>query len=117
MALVKYNTKVGMKLEPVVEGTLIADGTEQTLVENDVLSLLTGYLSLDNMQAGDSVIIRQYVRINGVYTLYASETFSGVQTEPGLHFQTRPTKDNSKITLQQTAGGYRSFDYEFVREV
>jgi len=59
MGIAIFNRKVGMKLEPVAEGTLTADGTEQTLVEDVVLSNLSGFVSLAEIEAGDIVIIRQ----------------------------------------------------------
>lgn len=106
-----------MKLEPVAEGKLTANGTEQTMVECPDLAILEGFVNLGNMQAGDSIIIRQYVMINSNYTLYAQETYNGVTTEPALHITPRAHKDKTKITLEQTAGSYRDYDYEFVREV
>jgi hypothetical protein len=117
MGIVIFNRKVGMKLEPFAEGILVADGMEQLVVENPVLSILTGYLGLGNLQAGDTVIIRQYVKLDGTYGLYASETYSGIQTEPTLHFTGRPSMDKIKLTLEQTAGVMKSFAYQFIREV
>jgi len=54
--------------------------------------------------------------INSSSELYAQDTFSGPQNEL-LHFQSRAFKDTTRVTLQQTAGSYKTFDYEFVREV
>jgi len=117
MGLAIFNRKVGMRLEVVAEGALVADGSEQVMVESPDLAILTGWISLSNLQGGDTIIIRQYVWVNTVKELYAQETFSGAQPEALLHISRRAHKDKTQITLQQTAGSYRSFDYEFVREV
>jgi len=106
-----------MKLEPLSEGTLTADGTEQIVVESMILAILAGWLVMDKMEAGDTITIKQYVSVNGTYQLYAQEPYSNVQTEPVLHISPRVHRDRIKITLQQTTGPYKTFDYEFTREV
>lgn len=117
MGIAYFNRKVGMKLEVVAEGALTADGSEQDLVVCDNLAILTGYTSMSEMVAGDTIIIKQYMTVNGHEELYHQETYSGVPTEPIIHFQSRPHKDRTRITLQQVAGPYKIFNYEFVREV
>jgi len=106
-------------LEEVSVGTLTADGLEQTVAELTVLGTLEGYIDLANMQAGDTVIIREYVRLKsgGTYRLYASSTYSDAQSEPALHVVKLPTKYGVRVTLQQTAGVNRTYDYNFFREV
>ncbi|MEM2365705.1 MAG: hypothetical protein QXL06_02050 [Nitrososphaerota archaeon] len=105
-----------------IEGTLVADGSEQNLildeVEGNPQRHLEGYLDLSSMQSGDIVIIRQYMKISptGSYVKYAEETFTGAQSLPLLHIITKPAKYGIKITLQQTAGTYRSFTYQFFRK-
>lgn len=107
-----------MRLEPVAEGVLTADGIEQTLVEDTLLSNLSGFVSLINMGAGDTVTIRQYIDLNGAsYRLYADETYSGTQIQPAIYITAKTSNTKMKITLQQTAGAYRQFPYEFNREV
>ena len=118
MAITYFNRKVGMKLELVAEGTLIADGTEQTLVEDTLLSNLSGFISLFNMEIGDTVTIRQYVDMNGDgYRLYADETYNDAQIQPAVYITSKTSNTRMRITLQQTAGTYRQFAYEFNREV
>lgn len=113
-----FNRKVGMKIEPVAEGAKTADGSEQKVVEDSAgPAILSGFISLKNLQGGDSVTVRAYAMVNGTYGLYGQDTYTGAQTEPVLRINGIRYKDKIKITLQQTAGSYRSFDYEFVREV
>jgi hypothetical protein len=107
-----------MSLEVFAEGTLMADGSEQTLVEFAELGTLEGYINLSNLEAGDSITIRYYLKTkkDGVYHLYHSETYSGAQTNPTVHFVKLPTKYGCKITLEQTAGAHQTLDYIFFKE-
>jgi len=100
-------------------GTLTADGTEQDVVELTELGTLEGWIDLSNMQAGDSVTIREYVRLKsgGTYRLYDSATYTGAQTKPALHVVKLPTRYGLKVTLEQTAGVNRDYDYNFFRRV
>ena len=117
MTGIKVRGQTAMRLEPVAQGTIIADGTEQLVVEDAVLSNLSGFLDLVELQAGDTVIIRQYVDMNGGYKLYAEESYSDVQAQPALHLTPKTSNTKMKVTLEQTAGTYKEFGYEFVREV
>jgi len=105
-----------------IEGTLVADGSEQNLildeVEGNPQRHLEGYLDLSSLQDGDVVIIRQYMKISptGNYVKYAEETYSGAQSLPLLHIITKPARYGLKLTLQQTQGTYRSFTYQFFRK-
>jgi len=100
-------------------GTLTADGTEQTVVEVITLGTLEGYIDLANMQAGDSVTIREYVKLKsgGTYRLYDSATYTDAQSKPALHIVKLPTRYGIKVTLEQTAGVYRDYNYNFFRRV
>ena len=109
---------VAVPREVIAEGTLVADGTEQTVVEYVGLAVVHGYIDLQNMETGDEVVIRAYVRFkpDGAYKKYAEETYSGPQSLPALYVLPRLTVYGIKVTLQQTAGTYKSFDYIFVKE-
>jgi hypothetical protein len=104
-------------LEELAVGTLTADGTEQTIVESNVTGEIEGWIDLANMALGDSVTIKIYVKmkLNGSYRLYDSTTYSDVQTYPAIHIVKVPSKYGFKVTLQQTAGTYKNFDYNFFR--
>jgi len=106
-------------LEEFAIGTLTANGTEQTVAESTALCTIEGHIDLSNMQVGDSITIREYIKhkSGGTYRLYDSAEYSDVQTKPCLHVSKLPSKYGAKITLQQTSGTYRAFDYDFFREV
>jgi hypothetical protein len=104
----------------VGKGTIIADGSEQTLIEYaGRVASISGYVDLSNMDAGDAVTIRCYVKIreDADYKLYRSETFEGKQPEPALYMLPRLSGFAFKTTLQQTSGAYKSYDYLFVKGV
>jgi hypothetical protein len=105
-------------LKVIARGTLLADGSEQAVAEYaGAVALVSGYLDLSNMVEGDSVTVRSYVRIRegGEYVLYRSETFYGRPPEPALYLLPRLVGYAFKVTLQQTAGAFKNFDYLFVK--
>jgi len=103
-------------LESPYEGTITANGTEQTLVEHtDTREFwLEGWIDLSNLQAGDTLLIKEYVKVKsgGTYRKYAEKSFSGVQNLTALHILTLPSRYGIKITITQTTGTYRSYDYQ-----
>jgi hypothetical protein len=103
---------------PYSKGTLIANGEEQTLIEFIGVGTISGYVDLQNMEEGDEIIIRYYTKIMelGEYKMYKYRIYTGKQEEPMLHFKPMAVDVALKITLQQTAGTYKSFDYNFIRE-
>jgi len=101
------------------EGVLTADGTEQIIVEASGILNLEGYVDLSEMVEGDRVVLRRYVKIQegDEYKLHASDTYSGVQAEPLVRFPFIAGYYGIKVTLQQTAGTYKNFPYQFFKEV
>ncbi len=99
-------------------GTLTADGTEQTVRDYTGLGKLHAYIDLTNMVAGNSVTIRQFMKIKtaGAYVKYAQETYTDVQTLPLLHIIMKPGKFGVKVTLQQAAVVYKTYDWETLVE-
>jgi len=111
----------GVEISLVAEGTLVADGTEQTVVEvaeSKKPIRIYGWISLDNMDTGDQVTIYVYVKVKsgGSYIRHAIEQFADAQEKPAVYFVDRVVQYGFKVTLQQTAGTYRSFDYIFWKE-
>jgi hypothetical protein len=111
-----------------VGGTLTADGTEQTLyIDNEPLGCMnvpTGFIDLDNMLAGDAIVLRIYYRIRdgGSLKLWASGTYSGVDGgladgQKLIEFASMPNRHGIQITLEQTAGTNRDYDWEIFIEV
>jgi len=106
-------------LEEAAVGTLTADGSLQDVVELTALGTLEGHIDLVNMQAGDTVVISEYIKMKtgGTYRLYDSATYNNAQTKPSLHVVKLPGKYGVVVRLQQTAGVNRDYDYNFFREV
>jgi hypothetical protein len=104
-----------------LEGTLSADGTEQIVVEatGTLEFQLDGYIDLTNMASGDTVVVREYMKIQpaGSYVKYAQEPYSGAQDIPLLHVLTKPARYGLKVTLQQTAGTNRDYPYQFFKRI
>ena len=99
-------------------GTLTATGAEDTIRIYTGTGKLHCYIDLFNMVAGNSVTIRQYMTIKtaGTYRLYAQETYTDVQTLSLLHIVMKPSKFGVKITLQQAAVVYKTYDWETLVE-
>lgn len=74
---------------------------------------ISGYIDLSAMQAGDTVQIRQYVKVDVEFKLYASEPYNGTQSSPALYFPKKISATSMKITLEQTAGIYRRYPHAF----
>ena len=100
-------------------GTLTADGTEQTLIEITANSTPYefggGSIKLDNMQEGDTTIIRKYKKIaNGdTYEVpFDIITKNGAQ-QTSLEIDRFYNQYGLKITLEQTAGTNRTYKHEW----
>jgi hypothetical protein len=104
-----------------IEGTVTMDGTEKNVVLDEVTGnpqrFLEGYIDLTPMASGDTIVIRQYMKIAsaGDYVKYAEETYSGAQSPPLLYIVTKPGRYGIKVTAQQTAGTYRTLTFQFFR--
>ena len=110
--------RYGMMLDAFLDGTLSMDGTEQTLMEYVKVARIMGYLDLWNMEAGDVVVVRQYMRIKPEtpYRKYEGATYSGPQDPPIVYLTPKESDYGNKITVQQTVGDLKSFNYNFIRE-
>ncbi|MEM2587952.1 MAG: hypothetical protein QXV23_06595 [Candidatus Bathyarchaeia archaeon] len=104
-----------------IEGSVAMDGTEKVVVLDEISGnpqrYLEGYVDLTPMASGDTIVIRQYMKISatGDYVKYAEESYSGAQSLPLLYITTKPARYGIKITIQQTAGTNRTFTYQFFR--
>jgi hypothetical protein len=104
-----------------IEGSVVMDGTEKNVVLDEVSGnpsrFLEGYIDLSPMESGDTIVIRQYIKIApaGNYVKHAEETYTGAQTLPLLYIATKTGRYGIKITAQQTAGTNRTLTYQFFR--
>lgn len=104
---------------PPLTGIIIANGGEQTVYEVSSPSVkLLAYIDLSRMEAGDEVVVREYlmIREGGEYVKYHDETYRGVQDPPLLYITPKTVTYEGKITIQQTKGSFKSFDYNIIKE-
>ena len=87
--------------------------TEHTLTTQTGNKFYTGYVDLTNMQSGDTVEIRVSIIIKaaGSHILYYLGTYSGVQTNPLVFIPTLPSDISWKLTLRQSVGTGRNYDW------
>jgi hypothetical protein len=118
MSVVITGAKEAKKLKPIKTGNLVADGTEQTLLEFEDVAKIIGYVDLSAMVIGDTIIIRQYMKIaaDETYKKYAEQPLVGVQPEPLLYITPKETDVAILITLQQTTGTLKRFPHNFMKE-
>jgi hypothetical protein len=110
-------TARAMVLHHLGNGTMMTDGAEQKVFEYSRIEpfKLEGYIDLSNMKTGDEIIIRQYVKIkpDGELKKYWEEKYNGIQANPICYITPKPSIYGILITVQQTAGSYITFDWEF----
>lgn len=100
----------------IAEDAVIADGSEQVILEVSRSGRFSGYIDLSEMQAGDGITVRQYVAINGAYKRYAAEQYSGVQSDPVIYVTPKEVATKMRVTVEQIAGVFRRIPYNFVVE-
>ena len=125
-AIADYSAARAAKMDKIQDfieeafGTLTATGAEDTIKEIlTTINKLHCFIDLTAMQAGDTIVVRQYMTIKsaGSPIKYAEETFSDVQTLPMLYVVTKPARYGIKITLEQTLGTNRDYDWETFQEL
>jgi hypothetical protein len=82
--------------------------------------LVEGYIDLSALASGDTVVIREYIAVDGVnYKTFATVTFSGPVSDPVIRFHTKTLLAGMpyRVTVTQTSGTLRSFPYGFIVEV
>ena len=88
-------------------------GTEHTLTTQTGNKFYMAYIDLTNMASGDTVEIRVslIIKTAGSHILYYLGTYAGVQTNPLVYVPTLPSDLSWKLTLKQTTGTGRNYDY------
>lgn len=88
-------------------------GTEHTLTTQTGNKFYTAYIDLTNMTSTDTVEIRVSVIVKaaGSHILYYLGTYSGAQSNPLVYIASLPSDISWKLTLKQTAGTGRTYDY------
>lgn len=87
-------------------------------IEDTVPFKVQGYISLHNMESGDSILVVEEVRDqdDSTYREYARNTYSDAQTSPMVWFEEKVCQ-GWRIRIQRTAGADREFSYQFFKEV
>ena len=109
-------------------GTATATGQEQTLyIDNEPLGCwepLALWVDLDNMQGGDTTVIRVYHRLNdsGGLQLWSYNSYTGA--DGGLangmkvvKIELGSNRHGFRATLDQTAGVNRDYDWELFARI
>lgn len=115
------------KLPPAVlvlseedSGTLTADGTEQEIVSKTSTVPFMAQLTLDvsNLVAADQILITETIKVlsGGGLEQFTRTHITGEQEEPILIFAPKYTVKQYRVTLQQLAGTYKSFDWNLIVE-
>jgi hypothetical protein len=104
-----------------IEGSVETAPTEAYVVLDELSGnpprFLEGYIDLSALATGDTIIVRQYIKITptGSYVKYAEETYSGPQDLPLLYIVTKPCRYGILITVTQTEGTSRVLPFQFFR--
>jgi len=82
--------------------------------------IVEGYIDLNALASGDQVIVREYIALDGTnYRTFATVTYSGPVSDPIVRFHTKTIPNNAmyRVTITQTSGTLRTFNYGFILEV
>lgn len=98
-------------------GTVTADGTEQTLATSTSNATFQPKVDLSNMAIGDAVELRIYTKVLTGSTLHQcwKGTYANVQVNPVAIGPMLASDFSYKLTLKQTAGTDRNYDWSLLR--
>ena len=110
-----------LKLKHLGSGNMKADGTEQIIFEfsrNEPFKL-EGWISLENMENGDTLVVRQYEKldVDDKYVMHAEDVYYDAQKEKLIRISPKIGMRGVKITIQQTSGSYKYYPWEFYMAV
>ena len=104
----------------VFENTLVSNRSEQIIAEtsHNTAHYLFGKIDLSQMRDGDTVMLRVFVKIraNSGYKSHAWNVYKNVQDPQLVTILPQFSVYGVKVTLKQTAGANKSYDYIFGRE-
>ena len=98
-----------MKFKPLIDSTILATGAIQKIFTAGLPGVYFGILNLSELQAGDTVDVA--MKLEG--DVYYHKIYSGVQPDPVLYVKPRQVISRMDITIEQTAGTFRSFEFKF----
>jgi len=114
----EVHTKVeALKLTHLGDGVFKADGSEQIVFEYERVEpfRISGQMDLQEMEEGDVVLVRQYFKIRREepYKLFLPWEYRGKQEYPVKRITPKEAMYGFRITLQQTAGLFKTFRWIF----
>jgi len=83
-------------------------------------TIVEGYISLQNLQTGDIVVITVYISVDGTnYVVYLQNTIAAPVSMPVVRIHTVQLFPNMlmKVTINQISGTPRSYPYYFAAQV
>jgi hypothetical protein len=83
-------------------------------------AIVEGYISLQNLQTGDIVVITVYISVDGTnYVVYLQNTIAAPVSMPVVRIHTVQLFPNMlmKVTINQISGTPRSYPYYFAAQV
>jgi len=106
-----------LKLTHLGDGAFKADGSEQIVFEYERAGpfRISGQMDLQEMEEGDVVLVRQYFKIRREepYKLFLPWEYRGKQEYPVKRITPKEAMYGFRITLQQTAGLFKTFRWIF----
>ena len=118
-----FNIVNALLLDAETGGTLTADGTEQTVYINNtpagIFEPLIVNIDCTNMAAGDVTVLRVYYRIAAGGNLIEKDevTLNGAQDPDLKNIILEPNRYGVQVTLEQTAGVNRDYDWEVITRI
>lgn len=108
-----------VRLTQLSRGTIWLHGSEQTVLDYGSLGRVMGYLDMSQMGAGDSLTVREYMRLGPgeAYRKYHEESYTGVQPVPVLYVAAKESGYGVRVTVQRTGGTINTLDFNFLLEV
>ena len=102
-------------LTSVDSGSLAMNGSEDIVFSDSSENFVYhgAKIYLDPMQSSDTITIKVYDwdKVAGSYKIYTIKTLTGVQNSPAWNLPMTPMH-RCKVTIQQTAGTNRTFNWE-----
>lgn len=102
-----------MPLSSVANGTITANGSEQTLASPSGPATYILVVDMTNLVNGDVTVLRckSKAKSGGSAIAFAMGSYSNAQSDPLKMSIPVPSVDGGTFTLQQVAGTNRSYDW------
>ena len=97
--------------------------TETTVIEVTGQTddyIVEGYIDLSRLQSGDTLIVNEYIAVDGVnYKQFISTQYTAPVSMPVIRFHAKTILKNMKykVTVNQTSGTPKVIPYGFIVEV